>query len=190
MLRYWAMNMAMVNYSWFPFEYDYSEKKRLAAIVDDVPSNAYAGVTILAAPFYLVSFAISGAMFLGPLLIFYPKGTTIPDALFFTAMAGTIVCALSIGMPLAIGYGGRVVDWLVSVPVFKEEVGDAELYSKIRFQFGCIAILGVTALGLWLWVSSSFGIDTTAYDSTVRWIYYAVLAAQAVLGFRFLRNRR
>jgi hypothetical protein len=190
MLRYWAMNMALVNYRWFPFEYDHSEQRRLAAIVGAVPSQAYAGVTVLTAVFYLVGFTVGGAIFLGPLLVIYPKGAPIPDVLFFTAMAGTIVFALSAGMPLAIGYGGRVVDWLLSVPAFKEREGDADLYSKVRFQFGFIAIIGVAALGMLLWVSATFDIDTAAYGGTVRWIYCAVLAAQAVLAFRFFRSRR
>jgi hypothetical protein len=189
MLRYWAMNMATVGYSWFPFEYTETEQRRLAAITGTVPSRAYAGVTVFTAVFYLVGFAVGGAVFLGPLLTFYPRGTPIPDSLFFTATAATLVFALSIGMPLAIGCGGRLVDWLLGLPAFQEQAGDAELYSKIRFQMGCVAVFGVSALGLWLVVSSSFGIDTAPYDGTIRWFYYAALAVQAVLATRFFRGR-
>jgi hypothetical protein len=193
MLRYWAVNIEAAGYAFIGFGYDADERHRFAAIRAAMPSGAYAAWLAATLPLYGIALSVSVALFFGPLLVAYPRGTQIADTVFLVATAGMLVSTLSVGLPLAMMLGGRLVDWASSASSaspLAELPGDAGLYRKIRYQIGRMAVVGAAAVGLLNWVTWEFGADLTQHDSAVRWTYYGVLAAQALLGCWFARTRR
>jgi hypothetical protein len=187
MLRYWAMNMAAVRYKWLGFGYNSFELKRFEEIVRQVPATAYVVWLIVTASLYCLVVVASTLLFMGPLLLY---ATPAPPLVFLGALAAMVIFALTFGMPLAMAFGGRIVDLAFRMAPLTAVNGDAELYDKIRFQIGCLAIFGVASTGLLIWVTSpAIGVDISRYEGVVHWVYYVVLAAQGVMAFRFVRGR-
>lgn len=190
MLRYWAMNMEAAGYSWIGFGYESQEKRRFAAIKAALPAGAYSGWLVFTVVFYGIALSVSVGIFFGPLLIFYPRGTPMPDSIFYVATAGMLISATTFGLPLAMMLGGRIVDWMSGAPPLAAAPGDAALYGKIRRQIGRMALFGVAMTGILNWVTWVFDVDLTQYDGVVRWSYFGVLAAQALLAYPFVRERK
>ena len=187
MLRYWAMNMAAVNYNWIGFDYSSSERHRLGALTREMPEGSYVSWVAATVVLYGLLLMLVVPVFMGPLLILYPTGTVTPASLFYMACGSMIVFLLSFGMPLAMSLGGGVVNRMCGAPAFKEIASDYELYRKIRFQITCVAVMGILATGLLSWIASGFEINLSHYDTTVRALYYVAVGLQfglASLAFR------
>jgi hypothetical protein len=156
-LRYWARNLGFARRT--PgFDYSPAEEQRLAAMGSDVTDAAFdIWLLVAAVAFVFLVLPLIGLIAVAPILYWYPDKTAVPAPLVMAALALVIVLTLVVGLPLAMGTAGQIVDRLCRLPPLKEVEGDAALFRKIRGQIIRVTALGVAGVGLLALIRSLLG---------------------------------